>query len=97
MFTFQSHNWNAGFIFCSFVFKSFIFLAGNLLLSYLINFYKFAIAVGRALNIYPLSFLINLSRKPDHKIAFNNQHLMFFSGLRGAMAFALAFVFFNNL
>ncbi|XP_042902571.1 sodium/hydrogen exchanger 7 isoform X2 [Parasteatoda tepidariorum] len=47
-----------------------------------------AIAVGRALNIYPLSFLLNLGR--HNKIPLSFQHVLFFSGLRGAMAFALA-------
>ncbi|CAH1781488.1 unnamed protein product, partial [Owenia fusiformis] len=47
-----------------------------------------AIIVGRALNIYPISFLLNLGRK--NKINYNFQHLMMFSGLRGAIAFALA-------
>ncbi|KAM8887948.1 sodium/hydrogen exchanger 7 isoform 3-T3 [Synchiropus picturatus] len=47
-----------------------------------------AIFVGRALNIYPLSFLLNLGRR--HKISGNFQHMMMFAGLRGAMAFALA-------
>ncbi|XP_076323667.1 sodium/hydrogen exchanger 9-like isoform X2 [Tachypleus tridentatus] len=47
-----------------------------------------AIAVGRAVNIYPLSFLLNLGR--HSKIPCNFQHMLFFSGLRGAMAFALA-------
>lgn len=48
----------------------------------------FAIAVARAANIYPLSFLLNLGRK--NKIPTNFQHMLWFSGLRGAMAFALA-------
>uniref|UniRef100_A0A8C6TDX2 Sodium/hydrogen exchanger n=2 Tax=Neogobius melanostomus TaxID=47308 RepID=A0A8C6TDX2_9GOBI len=47
-----------------------------------------AIFIGRALNIYPLSFLLNLGRQ--HKISGNFQHMMMFAGLRGAMAFALA-------
>ncbi|XP_031575309.1 sodium/hydrogen exchanger 9-like [Actinia tenebrosa] len=47
-----------------------------------------AIIVGRFLNIYPLSFLLNLGR--TRTIPFNFQHMMFFSGLRGAIAFALA-------
>ncbi|XP_030748627.1 sodium/hydrogen exchanger 7 isoform X2 [Sitophilus oryzae] len=45
-------------------------------------------AVGRAANVYPLSFLLNLGRRP--KIPLNFQHMLFFAGLRGAMSFALA-------
>eukprot|EP00057_Strongylocentrotus_purpuratus_P027001 XP_011681475.1 PREDICTED: sodium/hydrogen exchanger 7 [Strongylocentrotus purpuratus] len=48
----------------------------------------FGIILGRSLNIYPLSFLLNLGRK--EKIPWNVQHMLFFSGLRGAIAFALA-------
>ncbi|XP_078741938.1 sodium/hydrogen exchanger 6-like isoform X1 [Lampetra fluviatilis] len=47
-----------------------------------------AMFVGRACNIYPLSFFLNLARR--HKIAYNFQNMMMFAGLRGAMAFALA-------
>lgn len=46
------------------------------------------IFVARAANVYPISFLLNLGR--THKISFNHQHMMMFSGLRGAIAFALA-------
>ncbi|XP_055902535.1 sodium/hydrogen exchanger 6 isoform X4 [Eupeodes corollae] len=45
-------------------------------------------AIGRAVNIYPLSWLLNLNRRP--KISSNFQHMLFFAGLRGAMSFALA-------
>ncbi|XP_017465094.1 PREDICTED: sodium/hydrogen exchanger 6 isoform X3 [Rhagoletis zephyria] len=45
-------------------------------------------AIGRAVNIYPLSWLLNLNRKP--KISSNFQHMLFFAGMRGAMSFALA-------
>uniref|UniRef100_A0A670ZBK7 Sodium/hydrogen exchanger n=1 Tax=Pseudonaja textilis TaxID=8673 RepID=A0A670ZBK7_PSETE len=47
-----------------------------------------AVFLGRAANIYPLSFLLNLGRR--NKIGTNIQHMMMFAGLRGAMAFALA-------
>ncbi|XP_075930506.1 sodium/hydrogen exchanger 9-like isoform X1 [Petromyzon marinus] len=55
-----------------------IFIAGAFL----------GIFIGRACNIYPLSFLLNLGRR--HRIGWNLQHMMMFSGLRGAIAFALA-------
>jgi len=47
-----------------------------------------AILVGRAINIYPLAALLNIGRKV--KITAPLQHMMFLSGLRGAIAFALA-------
>ncbi|MGH0186610.1 UNVERIFIED_CONTAM: hypothetical protein FKN15_022111 [Acipenser sinensis] len=47
-----------------------------------------AIFLGRAANIYPLSFLLNLGRR--NKIGSNFQHMMMFAGLRGAMTFALS-------
>ncbi|KAK7075376.1 Sodium/hydrogen exchanger 9, partial [Halocaridina rubra] len=47
-----------------------------------------AIIVGRFMNIYPLSSLLNIGRRP--KIPTNFMNMLFFSGLRGAMAFGLA-------
>lgn len=47
-----------------------------------------AIFLGRLLNVYPLSFLLNLGRTV--RITGSNQHTMMFAGLRGAIAFALA-------
>ncbi|GFR94011.1 sodium/hydrogen exchanger [Elysia marginata] len=49
---------------------------------------QLAVVVARFCNIYPLSFLLNLGR--SNKIRPNFQHMMMFSGLRGAIAFALA-------
>ncbi len=43
--------------------------------------------VSRAFNIFPLSFILNLRRKDP--IPFRQQVLMWFSGLRGAVSFAL--------
>ncbi|XP_066097648.1 sodium/hydrogen exchanger 9 [Saccopteryx bilineata] len=47
-----------------------------------------AVFVARACNIYPLSFLLNLGRR--RRTPWSFQHMMMFSGLRGAVAFALA-------
>ena len=44
--------------------------------------------VGRALNTFPLSFLLNRMRK--RKVPFKTQFVIWFSGLRGAIAFALS-------
>jgi len=48
------------------------------------------ILLARGFNIFPLTFLINLWRTPDKKIGFNTQIMMWFAGLRGAIAFVLA-------
>ena len=47
-----------------------------------------AIFLGRFLNVYPLSAILNIGRTV--KISGSLQHMMMFSGLRGAIAFALA-------
>ncbi|KAJ3587879.1 hypothetical protein NHX12_011474 [Muraenolepis orangiensis] len=47
-----------------------------------------SVFIGRAINIYPLSLLLNLGRR--NKIHSNFQHMMMFAGLRGAMTFALS-------
>jgi len=47
-----------------------------------------AVVISRAMNVYPLAFLLNLGRKK--KIPINMQHMMMFAGLRGAIAFTLA-------
>lgn len=47
--------------------------------------------LGRALNIFPLSWLANLCRKRGHnRIPLKMQFVLWFAGLRGAIAFALA-------
>ena len=50
--------------------------------------FQVLILVGRAVNIFPLSFILNFFR--EHKITRKNQCVMWFSGLRGAVAFALS-------
>uniref|UniRef100_A0A8C5TC80 Sodium/hydrogen exchanger n=1 Tax=Malurus cyaneus samueli TaxID=2593467 RepID=A0A8C5TC80_9PASS len=56
-------------------------LLSNLLLIVLVLF-------GRAVNIFPLSYLLNFFR--DHKITPKMMFIMWFSGLRGAIPYALS-------
>jgi sodium/hydrogen exchanger 8 len=50
--------------------------------------------IGRALNIYPLSAALNQYRRTA--IGLSTQFIMFFSGLRGAIAFALSIGIMNQ-
>eukprot|EP01052_Picozoa_sp_SAG31_P023376 SAG31_NODE_1923_length_6914_cov_3.243580_6_plen_257_part_00 len=45
---------------------------------------------SRVLNVYPISFLVNLVRPARRKVSRNIQNIVWFSGLRGGIAFALA-------
>lgn len=47
--------------------------------------------IGRAFNIFPLAYLLNCCRRT--KIARKNTIIMWFSGLRGAIAFSLSVSF----
>lgn len=47
-----------------------------------------AVIIARVCTVYPLSGLLNLGR--HNKISLPFQHILFFAGLRGAIAFALA-------
>jgi sodium/hydrogen exchanger 8 len=49
-----------------------------------------ACLIGRALNIFPLSWMANLCRKRNFKISAKMQVVLWFAGLRGAIAFALS-------
>ena len=49
-----------------------------------------ALAVSRYLNVYPSTAFINMLRPHEQHIPDNHKHMLWFSGLRGAMAFALA-------
>ena len=46
--------------------------------------------VARALNVFPLSAISNMCRKPAHKVTAGMQTVMWFAGMRGAVSFALA-------
>ncbi|KAM7279523.1 hypothetical protein ACFE04_006657 [Oxalis oulophora] len=48
------------------------------------------IGVARAANIFSCAYLLNLVRPPHRKIPMKHQKALWYSGLRGAMAFALA-------
>eukprot|EP00934_Nitzschia_sp_Nitz4_P002396 Nitzschia sp. Nitz4//scaffold246_size28974//2563//4395//NITZ4_008080-RA/size28974-snap-gene-0.3-mRNA-1//-1//CDS//3329543906//2391//frame0 len=49
-----------------------------------------ACLIGRFLNIIPLSLLANLCRRGRSAITLNHQAVLWFAGLRGAIAFALS-------
>uniref|UniRef100_A0A914WIC5 Cation/H+ exchanger domain-containing protein n=1 Tax=Plectus sambesii TaxID=2011161 RepID=A0A914WIC5_9BILA len=81
----------------NFLSESFIFsyIGVSMFVSHSLNWdFAFVIAalavivIARAAHVYPLSLLLNVKRRP--KIPRNHQHMMLFSGLRGAIAFALA-------
>ncbi|CAK9311797.1 unnamed protein product [Citrullus colocynthis] len=48
------------------------------------------IGVARAANVFSCAYLVNLVRPAHRKIPSNHQKALWYSGLRGAMAFALA-------
>ncbi|GMJ09975.1 Na+/H+ antiporter 6, ARABIDOPSIS NA+/H+ ANTIPORTER 6 [Hibiscus trionum] len=48
------------------------------------------IIVARAVNVFSCAYLVNLFRPVQQKIPSNHQKALWYSGLRGAMAFALA-------
>ncbi|CAM6088315.1 unnamed protein product [Calypogeia fissa] len=50
----------------------------------------FSILVARIGNVYPCAMIVNHYRPERRHIPTNQQHALWFSGLRGAMAFALA-------
>eukprot|EP00587_Corethron_hystrix_P003756 CAMPEP_0113319948 /NCGR_PEP_ID=MMETSP0010_2-20120614/13943_1 /TAXON_ID=216773 ORGANISM="Corethron hystrix, Strain 308" /NCGR_SAMPLE_ID=MMETSP0010_2 /ASSEMBLY_ACC=CAM_ASM_000155 /LENGTH=519 /DNA_ID=CAMNT_0000177613 /DNA_START=112 /DNA_END=1668 /DNA_ORIENTATION=+ /assembly_acc=CAM_ASM_000155 len=49
-----------------------------------------ACLIGRFCNIFPLSWIANKFRKDDEKVPVKMQFVLWFAGLRGAIAYALA-------
>ena len=47
-----------------------------------------AIALGRAFTVYPVAFILNLFR--SNPIPYDYQHIMWFTGIRGAIAFSIS-------
>jgi len=58
------------------------FQAGYVVVTLLLCF------LGRAISVFPLAFLLNMGRK--HKLPFKHQLVLWYSGLRGPVAYALA-------
>ena len=50
----------------------------------------FGLAWSRAANIYPCAWLVNVLRPPEMGIPSSHQFFLWWSGLRGAIAFALS-------
>ncbi|NXI60191.1 SL9A8 protein, partial [Chloroceryle aenea] len=53
-----------------------------------VSVFQVLVLFGRAVNIFPLSYLLNFFR--DHKITPKMMFIMWFSGLRGAIPYALS-------
>ncbi|NXR40964.1 SL9A8 protein, partial [Zosterops hypoxanthus] len=63
-------------------------IVGIYFLPYLLDAFLVLVLFGRAVNIFPLSYLLNFFR--DHKITPKMMFIMWFSGLRGAIPYALS-------
>jgi solute carrier family 9 (sodium/hydrogen exchanger), member 8 len=50
--------------------------------------------VGRAVNVFPIAFLINFARGNSEQLPVSHQVMMWFAGLRGAIAFTLSIDYF---
>uniref|UniRef100_A0A0R3RRQ4 Sodium/hydrogen exchanger n=1 Tax=Elaeophora elaphi TaxID=1147741 RepID=A0A0R3RRQ4_9BILA len=72
----------------SFLMESFIFCYIGVSV-FVSHSQQWSISFFISAHIYPVSAMLNIRRKP--KIPQRYQHMMLFSGLRGAMAFALAY------
>eukprot|EP01122_Echinamoeba_exundans_P014001 TRINITY_DN6250_c0_g1_i1.p1 TRINITY_DN6250_c0_g1~~TRINITY_DN6250_c0_g1_i1.p1 ORF type:complete len:603 (-),score=192.92 TRINITY_DN6250_c0_g1_i1:84-1892(-) len=80
------------------VFETFVFIYLGMILFTFDQEFDIALCVitfiilllTRAAHIFPLSFIVNIFRGEDHKIPRNEQIMMWFSGLRGAIAVALS-------
>ncbi|EEE69360.1 hypothetical protein OsJ_28692 [Oryza sativa Japonica Group] len=55
------------------------------------------IIIARAVNVFSCAYLVNMSRPEHRRIPLKHQKALWFSGLRGAMAFALALQSANEL
>jgi len=55
-----------------------------------IGFGLLGVLISRAFNVFPLTWLVNLGRKPNFKINLKYQFFMWFAGLRGGIAFVLS-------
>ena len=49
-----------------------------------------ALAISRAVNVFPNMLLVNCTRPPEMRFSKSHQFMLWWAGLRGAMAFALA-------
>lgn len=58
-------------------------------LSFIIWTALFCLA-SRACHVYPLTYVLNRTVRKHSEITRNQQHMIWYSGLRGAVAFALA-------
>uniref|UniRef100_A0A0D9XC30 Cation/H+ exchanger transmembrane domain-containing protein n=1 Tax=Leersia perrieri TaxID=77586 RepID=A0A0D9XC30_9ORYZ len=88
----EEHSWShVGFIFFSIVSLTSLFQFPKS------SVLAFALFGGMAVNVFSCAYLVNMSRPEHRRIPLKHQKALWFSGLRGAMAFALALQSANEL
>ncbi|KAK6944616.1 Cation/H+ exchanger, partial [Dillenia turbinata] len=89
----EQHSWShVGFIFFSILFIIVASLCNGCIIEHFHDFSTALVASGAqmAANVFSCAYMVNMVRPANQKIPLKHQKALWYSGLRGAMAFALA-------